>query len=213
MLIKSLCNCFFSCVLLAQIAGATTIVQSSGNSEASVPLGYYAPYASYGMTPIDYAVGWTVTSDYTDVNVTANLFTVGSPGTVDYELVKADGIVEGTATTPVNPTDVSLFQLNFLAAGTYYLVLSSPVADTGWQYNYPFQANDTMANGVTFLGNQYSYGTSIDNAYAAGSVFSGAGYPVEFSVTGTPTPEPATFALAGLALVGLSTALRRARKP
>jgi len=221
MLIKNVRNCLLACTLLASAAGATTIVQSSGNSEASVPLGYYAPYASYGMTPIVFAVGWTDTTDYVDVDVFANLFTPGSPGTVDYELVTAigpgtsfaaDGVAQGTATTPTNPADVSLLHLNFLAAGTYYLVLSSPVADTGWQYNYPFQANDTMANGVTFLGNQYSYGTSIDAAYAAGSGFSGIGYPVEFSVQGTATPEPGTFAVMGLALVGLSVALRGIRK-
>jgi hypothetical protein len=219
--IKTLRNSLFACALVANIAGATTIVQSSGNSEASVPLGNYAPYVPYGMTPIVFAVEWTDTSDYANVNVFANLFTPGSPGTVNYELVTAigagtsfaaDGVVRGTVTTPTNPTDVSLFQLSLLKAGTYYLVLDSPVANTSWQYNFPFQSNYTTDNGVTFLGNQYSYGTSINAGYAPASSFSAIGYPVEFSVTGTVvTPEPSTFAVAGLALVTLSIAMRRLR--
>ncbi len=207
--------------LLTPVARASTILQSSGNSEASVPLGYYAPYASSGMTPVVYAVGWTQTSADVDVNVTANLFTPGSPGTVDFELVTAlgpgtsfaaDGIVKGTVTTPTNPADVSLFQLNLLQAGTYYLVLDSPVANTSWQYNFPFQSSYSTASGVTFLGDQWSYGTSIDAADAAASSFSGIGFPVEFSVQGTATPEPATFGGVGLALVGLSMALRAAQR-
>jgi hypothetical protein len=217
--IKTLCHGLFACALFASAAGATTIIQSSGNSEASVPLGTYQPYLQFGMTPIVYAVEWTDTSDYTDVNVSANLFTPGSPGTVNYELVTAigpgtsfaaDGVVKGTVATPANPTDVSLFQLNFLKAGTYYLVLDSPVANTSWQYNFPFQSNYTTAPGVTFAGDQYSYGTSINTGYAPGSLFQGINYPVEFAVTGTvATPEPATFAGAGLALVWLSIAMRR----
>ena len=220
-LIKNLHKCLCACALLAQAAGATTVIQSSGNSDASLPLGYYAPYASYGMTPIVYAVGWTETSDYTDLDVFANLFTVGSPGTVDYELVTAlgpgtsfaaDGIAGGTVSTPTNPADVSLFQLSFLQAGTYYLVLSSNVADTAWQYNYPIQSNNTMDTGVEYLGGQWSYGSSIDTSYTPGSSFTGVGYPVEFSVQGTVvTPEPATFAVAGIGLVGLSMALRAIR--
>lgn len=78
-LIGSLQTSFVICALLAQTAGATVIIQSSGNSEASVPIGYYAPYAQDNLTPAVYAVAWTQTSDYTDVDVFANLFTSSSP--------------------------------------------------------------------------------------------------------------------------------------
>jgi hypothetical protein len=208
--------------MLAHTAGATTIIQSAGNSEASVPLGYYAPYAPYNATPTVYTVGWTQTSDYTDVDVFANLFTPGSPGTVNYALVDAigpgtsfaaNGIVEGTATTPANPTEVDLFHLTSLAAGTYYLVLDSSVPNTSWQYNFPFQSNFTMDTGVSYLGAASSSGSpSINTGYTPGSTFSGAFYPVEFQVTGNvAAPEPATLAGTGLALIGLSIVLRRTR--
>ena len=211
----------FLCALLAQAAGATTIIQSSGNSGGTVPIGYYAPYAP-NLTPVVYAVGWTQTSDYTDVNVFANLFTPGSPGTADYALVDAIGpgtsaatdvVARGTVTTPTNPTDVDLFHLTSLAAGTYYLVIDSPSPDTGWQYNYPFVGNYTTASGVSFLGDQWAYGALINAGYTPGSNFSGTSLPVEFSVTGTvATPEPATSGGVGMALVGVALLARVAQK-
>lgn len=212
---------FAACFLLAHALGASTIVQSSGNSEASEPLGYYAPYAPFGITPIVYSVEWSQTSTYSNVDVTANLFTPGSPGTVDYTLVTAigpgttfaaDGIVQGSVTTPINPADVDLFHLGSLGPGTYYLVLDSPVPNTSWQYNFPIQGNYTTAPGVTFLGDQWSSGTSINTAYTAGSSFAGTTLPVEFQVSGTvATPEPASFGLTGLALIGIAICLSRVR--
>ncbi len=213
---------FATCFLLAQLAGASTIVQSTGNSEASEPLGYYAPYAPYGITPTVYAVEWTQTSAFTNVDVFANLFTPGSPGTVDYSLVTAigpgttfaaDGIVHGSATTPTNPTDVDLFHLSSLGPGTYYLVLDSPVPNTSWLYNYPFQGNYTTAPGVAFIGDQWSSGAAINSAYTPGSSFSGTSIAVEFQVTGTAvTPEPATFGVTGLAIAGAVMFTLRKRK-
>jgi len=223
-IMKHITSFLAACMLLGAGANATTIVQSSGNSEASVPLGYYAPYASSGQTPIVYAVEWSQDTTYNNVDVSANLFTPGSPGTVDYTLVTAigagttfaaDGIVRGTVTTPTNPADVNLFQLSSLGPGTYYLVLDSPVADTSWQYNVPIQGSYTTAAGVAFLGDQWSSGSSIDSGYTAASSFSGTSLPVEFAVTGTAaTPEPATFALTGIALaVGLMCLRRKRRVP
>jgi hypothetical protein len=207
---------------MAQAAGATTIVQSSGNSGASVAIGYYAPYAPYGLTPALYTVAWTQTSNYTNVDLFANLFTVGSRGTVDYTLVTgigpgtsfaSNGILRGSVATPTNPADVDLFHLDSLAPGTYYLVLDSPTANTAWQYNYPFQSSLTMDTGVTYLGSQWSAGSAINALYMAGSTFSGISYPVEFRVSGTTaTPEPTTFALTGMLLVGLSPSGARRRK-
>src|SRR5581483_11823681 len=176
-----------------------------------------------GQTPTVYAVEWSQNTTYNNVDVSANLFTSGSPGTVDYTLVTAtgpgttfaaDGITRGTVTTPTNPTNVNLFQLSSLGPGTYYLVLDSPVANTGWQYNLPIQGSYTTAPGVAFLGDQWSSGTSIDSAYTAASNFSGTSLPVEFEVTGTAaTPEPTTFALTGIGLaaglISLRSTLRR----
>ncbi|HKE21783.1 MAG TPA: hypothetical protein VKB88_05290 [Bryobacteraceae bacterium] len=204
------------CAGLVQPAGASTIIQSSGNSEASVPLGYYAPYG----TATVYAVCWTQSSAYSNVAVFANLFNAGGGGTVDYMLTTAigestslaqDGIIRGSVTTPANPTDLELFTLPDLAAGTYYLVLASPTPGSAWQYNFPFLSNYTAAPGVSFLGDQESQSGSIDTAYTAGSTFAPISFPVEFSVTGTPSsvPEPGFIPPIGLLMIGL--ALHRVR--
>ncbi|HEY3839353.1 MAG TPA: hypothetical protein VGL72_22425, partial [Bryobacteraceae bacterium] len=127
------------CALLVQAAGATTIIQSSGNAGASVPIGYYAPYVQYNLTPAVVGVEWSQTAAYSNVDVKANLFTVGGGGIVNYELVDAigpgtsfaaNGITRGSVSTPANPTDVDLFQLPSLGPGTYFLVLDSPTPNT-----------------------------------------------------------------------------------
>ena len=215
---KALATTMVLCGGLASRAGAGVIVESSGNSEASVPLGYYAPYG----TATVYAVSWSQTSSYTNVDVFANLFNPGGGGTVDYALTTAigpdtsfaqDGIVEGSVSTPANPTDVELFQLPELGPGQYFLMLDSPTADASWQYNFPFQLNLTSAPGVTFQGSDEAQFSNIDNAYAPGSTFSGIGFGVEFEVTGAAvsTPEPRYDAAIGVVLLALAGLLRKPR--
>ncbi len=210
----------FAWFLIAHSASADTIIQSAGNSEASEPLGFYAPYAADGITPIVYAVEWSQTATYTNVDVTANLFTPGSSGSVNYALVTAigpgssfaaDGIVRGSAVTPANPTDVDLFHLNSLGPGTYYLVLDSSVPDTSSQYNFPIQGNYTTASGVTFLGDDWAGGAAINSGYTPASNFDGTILPVEFAVTGrvATAPEPATAGLVALSLITVGIVSRR----
>ena len=204
------------CAAMAQMAGASTIIQSSGNSGASVPLGFYAPYG----TATVYAVSWSQSSSYSNVSVFANLFNPGGGGTVDYTLTTAigpstsfaqDGIIRGSVTTPANPADLELFTLTSLAAGTYYLVLDSPTPNASWQWGFPFQPNYTTAPGVSFLGDRQAQFTVIDSAYTAGSGFSGIGYPVEFSVSGTQATVPEPNFLAGVGLIMIAAAIRRHR--
>jgi hypothetical protein len=215
---KGIAAAVFICAALAQHGRADVIVQSSGNSEASVPLGFYAPYG----TATVFEVSWSQSSAYNNVAVFANLFNPGGGGTVDYALTTAigpgttfaqDGIVEGAVTTPANPANLELFQLPELGPGRYYLVLSSPTPNTSWQWNFPFQPNYTTASGVSYLGEEEAQFTNLDSAYAPGSGFSAIGFPVEFEVTGTvaSTPEPRYEGAIGLVLVGLGGMLHKFR--
>jgi hypothetical protein len=214
-------NSFLARLLLcggiaAQLAGATTIIESTGNSGGAVPLGYYVPYGSAEVA----AVGWTQTSSYANVDVTASLLTPTSGGTIDYTLVKAigpgtsfavDGITQGSVNLPYVYGNVDLFQLPSLGPGTYYLVLDSPTPNLAWLYNYPYQATYTMDAGVSLIGNYSVLGSGIDTAYTPASSLVGENIATEFSVTATPAnaPEPGTFALLGLSLVGFSLVVRR----
>jgi len=208
--------------ILAQAAGASIIIQSTGNSHAALPLGYYAPWAAGGTTPTVNAVSWTQTSDYVDVDVFANLFTPGSPGFVNYELVNAigpgtsfavNGLLRGTAITPINPADVLLFHVPLLRAGTYYLVLDSPVDNTSWLFGYQPDGTYNLAPGVSFQGDQWAYGTGINAAYTPASNFFSTVVPVQFAVIGTAAaPEPATAGGTGLVLMGFGLLLRYIRR-
>jgi PEP-CTERM motif len=202
--------------IVAQVAGATTIIESTGNSAGAVPLGYYAPYGSAEVA----AVGWTQTSSYINVDVSASLLTPTFGGTIDYTLVKAigsgtsfavDGITQGSLNLPYVYGNVNLFQLPSLGPGTYYLVLDSPTPGSAWLYNYPYQATYTKDAGVSLIGNYSVLGSGIDTTYTPASSFVGENIATEFSVTATPAtaPEPGTFLLLGLSLVGISIAMRR----
>ena len=201
---------------MAQVAGATTIIESTGNSGGAVPLGYYAPYGSAEVA----AVGWTQTSSYINVDVSVSLLTPTCGGRIDYSLVKAigpgtsfavDGITQGSVDLPYLYGNVDLFQLPSLGPGTYYLVLDSPTPNLAWLYNYPYQATYTMDAGVSLIGNYSVLGSGIDTAYTPASSFVGENIATEFSVTATPAtaPEPGTFFMMGLSLVGISIAVRR----
>ncbi|MGA7409431.1 MAG: PEP-CTERM sorting domain-containing protein [Bryobacteraceae bacterium] len=203
-------------VIAVQVAGATTIIESTGNSGGAVPLGFYAPYNSAEVA----AVGWTQTSSYTNVVVTASLLTPTSGGTIDYTLVKAigpgtsfavDGITQGSVNLPYVYGNVDLFQLPSLGPGTYYLVLDSPTPNLAWLYNFPYQATYTMDAGVSLIGNYSVLAPGIDTSFTPASSLVGENIATEFNVTATPAnaPEPGTFGFLGLALVGVSIVLRR----
>lgn len=194
-----------------------TVVTETGNSGASNPLGYYAPYGSQNNPGVG-AVSWTQTVTFLDVTISANVWEVnqGSPaGIVNYTLVKAigsgttyaaDGVSEGSITPSFGPTDTDLVTLPSLGPGTYYLVVDSPTANTSWSYGYSGAPSGTVTTdpSVTFNGDYSARGSSVDGAYTPASSFFGVtGFlPLEFSVTSDlVAPEPATggFVLAGVA--------------
>ena len=211
------------CAAMLAPMGATTIVSSAGNGGAVVPLGFYAPYAATGNTPIVYAVGWTQTTGYQNVDVAATLFIAGGGDTLNYTLTDAigpgttfaqNGIKQGSITFDLANNaieSVDLFQLPFLAAGKYYLILDSPTPNSGWSYGYPLQPSYTTDTGVTFAGNYDAAGAGINPAYTAASSFGGVNLPVQFAVTGTAAaPEPSTFIPVGGGLMAVLWGFRRA---
>ncbi len=214
----------FLLALMAPAAPATTIVEGDGNSTATLPLGFYAPYVQYGYTPTVGAVGWHQNNTFQNIDVTATLFIAGGGETLNYELVNAigpgtsfaaNGVTRGTVnfTDPFNVIrSADLFQLPSLGPGNYFLVLDSPTPGDGWIYGYPTSPAPITAPGVSFISSYAAFGPSvIDSAYTPASSFNGINTLLEFSVTGTEAgaPEPST---AGLLILGVACLLVARRR-
>jgi hypothetical protein len=125
------------------------------------------------------------------------------------------GTFAGPAGSCCTPTvaDFTVFSGENLAAGTYYVVLStigSNGNETGWIYtNSPaVTATGGLSYGNSFLTSQGPDGFAPGFA----GYFSNSGVNLEFDITsdaGTPTPEPASLALLGSGLIGAGSFIRR----
>lgn len=175
------------------------------------------------------AQGWTQTSSYTNVTISAEINTGQTPGAIgDAYLTNQIG----TGTTTANQiaataysvtgannaySDVTLFTGLTLGPGTYYLVITSPDYNTtsngeGWELDLSSGVADT---GVALMSAVNTYPNSGIQTYAPADSFTGniGGNSYDFSVTAEPTaatPEPAPLACL-IAAVGLGAVLRRKR--
>jgi|HubBroStandDraft_6_1064221.scaffolds.fasta_scaffold102253_3 hypothetical protein len=178
-----LAACFVLSVPVA--AGPIISTDGQGNSSYGILFGEYAHEA-----------GWSQTSGYTNVSITAEIDpgtgsgTTGTaylmsrigPGTTSaQQIATASFSATGTAFSPVLTT---LFTGLTLGPGNYYLVLSSPTG-LGWE-----ETNGTSpvtASGVTYNSNASTFGNPLQ-AYAPASTFSSNDPELEFTATGTPSP-------------------------
>jgi hypothetical protein len=189
------CTVIFALVVVAQTVAAATIISETGRS--------YAGYAA--RTDQFDAISWSQTGSYTDVNITARLYTVDPTDTgtawittrVGPGTTLADQIATASFSFPssANASDVILFTGLTLDPGTYYLTIGG-----GTNYWSSWYATDqpvpTMDTGVTYNGNFYIYNS---DAYAPASPYVSTPHitPI-FSITGTVVPEPTSLAFIGI---------------
>ena len=203
---------------------------SSGGSIVSVsgPLdgGYYALSNSQVA-----ASSWTSPRTYTGVTIAAlltssvgqqgmaYLMTQIGPGTTTASEIARDSFSFPSAVSPV-----TLFSNLTLLAGTYYLVLASPIAQSGGGWRDAYDCGSicsyptptiTLDLGVIRNTDFLDAGGSVD-AYAPASGFHvGGGVHgdpfVQYSVAAVP--EPAIFVIVGSGLLALACMFGWRRKP
>lgn len=205
------------CLLATPMRGDTVINTINGN----------VGYANVGGDPSarrSVEAAWSQASAFTNVSVAAVIDPGGSetdshsfsgvafltnqvgPGTTAAnEIGHAPFAVTGTA---FNPTTVTLFTALTLPAGTYYLILTAAVGQSGGWETASFPTLVVAAPGVTLVD---AHGIGLEPPYPPASLFlQSRSNAVEFRVTGNAVaPEPATMTLAA---IGLALVLGRRRK-
>jgi hypothetical protein len=165
------------------------------------------------------AISFTTTSAFTDVTISALLytanFTTGGAATV----YLTDSI--GSLTTSANElAQVSVTDLPFqfststpevvftglsLPAGTYYVIEASDAGSPGASWGAPESANETTAPGVTI--NSLLQASSLLPGNSPASDFvADSDFQFAFSITGSPVPEPSTWAMMLIGFAGLGFA-------
>lgn len=198
-------------ILSAQRASAQGVISSEGDFD-----GWTVLFAGQA-----FAASWEQTIRYEDVSISANLTAFGrttetgraflttrlGPGTTI-----ADQVAFTTFAFPAVESDVVLFSDLTLAPATYYLTLVGDSASwgSGWTGSVP--ALYDVGPGVTWEGT-YGFRSPQTPFLPSSAIWDDTMAPPHFTVTGTPIPEPSTYAaILGVAvLVGVALSRRRGR--
>ncbi len=182
---------------------------SSCGSNYSTPCSWYEPVGPYSNTIVgEQANQFSLASTafVTTIDFTLVAFTSGDPFTMS---LRSSLTGSDIATFNVNGANVAPTLDSFsvtlnqsLAAGTYYLVLSSTVYDGGWILSDDtlVQNAGTVTDGIWFSGDggsTWNFDTPADLNCQSSPGSSACG-PFVFAVNGSSAvPEPATLLLLG----------------
>lgn len=153
------------------------------------------------------AISFTTTSEFTDVTIAALLYTANFNTGGAATVYLTDKIGSGTTTADelarASVTDLpfqfstSTPQVVFtgltLTAGTYYVIEASDVGSPGASWGGPITPVDTTAPGVTI--NPILQAESLAGYSPASDFVADSDFQLAFSVTGSPVPEPSTWAM------------------
>ena len=200
-----------STLLLTAASHGQTSIISTTNSFGALDLGGTNPYYTE-------AQGWTMTSAYTDVSISAAVGNDTNSQSLIYAWLTTtigptETVADVIASTQISPLNNDSLQTIFsnldLGAGTYYLVMTAGT-NLGLNSAQWFGGtNATTAPGVTIMDLAFSSATNASNPPAS-TFTTDAGRNLDIQVTGDlpAVPEPTT-ALFGVALMGVCAAARR----
>lgn len=199
--------------LYASATFATTLFDNVGN-----PI-------NGGQTSGIVAEGWSLTSTFTNVSITAGLLSgsgytaylmnqIGPGTTVANQVAIASNFSIPTGSTPPIFTGLTL------GPGNYYLVVELPASGaTGWTILCAFAGtcSNTLGSGVSFLGTTTPASSPAAYAPASSFTFRGDAREHELTVTGTAAasaPEPSTvfLSLPGFGVLAWTQVRRRSRR-
>jgi PEP-CTERM motif len=177
------------------------------------------PIGAAGVSPGN-AISFTTTSVFTDVTISALLYSSsGDPGTGSATVYLTDSIGAGTTTAneiaratltdlPVlfsTSTPEVVFTGLTLPAGTYYVIEASDTGSAvGADWGEPEFPVETTAPGVTIHTDLIANSLASYSPASAFGADTGDGFA--FSITGSPVPEPSTWAMMMLGFASLGYA-------
>ncbi|MBM3766601.1 MAG: hypothetical protein FJW32_14525 [Acidobacteria bacterium] len=204
---------FCAVITIAAIDGAV-IVQAVG------PANTYGTLDG-GDSPIALAIGFTLNQTYSNVAITAALYSATGNESLTAYVTNAIGIGTTAANniaSPIGfslgppsdpPADLNLFSGLTLSPGTYYFIVKAenvdPQGSAEWAGNNALPA--VLGQGVSGLTYYLDFFPSTFGPAGGFSKASVTGAPI-FSITGDAAggdvPEPSTITLVAAAILGLS---------
>jgi hypothetical protein len=181
--------------------GQGTIISVSGPPDTS---GQYSPRLEIG----DFLAGisWIASDAFSNVNISINLN--ADPGATAMAYLTTsigpgttinDEIASGSFGFPSTSSLVSVLSGLYLQAGTYYLIIEGTASGNNGDGIWQGTPAPTLSSNPTVIANrEYFYENSISGYPPAADQFSYSTALVpnfEFTITGTPIPEPSTLSL------------------
>jgi hypothetical protein len=223
---RSLSHCLSarSRVALAVALVATSLAGGLAPAYASTVIAEVSGFTGGADQSPGNAISFTTTSAFTDVTISALLYTAdfmtGGAATVYLTDKIGDGTTTANEIAKVSVTDLpgqfttdtpaAAFTGLTLPAGTYYVIEASDAGPPGASWGGPASPTETTAPGVTI--NSILQASSLAGYSPASGFVADSEFQFTFSVTGSPVPEPSTWAMMLLGFAGLGFASHRATR-
>jgi hypothetical protein len=211
-------------VSLAAALIATSVAGGLAPAYASVVIAEVSGFVGGADESVGNAISFTTTSAFDDVTISALLYTTNFETGGAATVYLTDSIGPGT-TSADELAQVSVTDLPFvfststpevvftglaLPAGTYYVIEASDAGSPGAAWGGPASPVETTAPGVTI--NSALQASSLAGYSPASDFVADSEIQFTFSITGSPVPEPSTWAMMLLGFVGLGFASYRATR-